>query len=102
MHEHNDGRSFGRDGRVLARGGEMEKEIISMNVRLEGQVQGVGFRDFAVREATHRGLKGWVRNRSDGTVEMVAAGLRAASSMLSAAARPSSFTARPGSLRIAE
>jgi len=54
----------------------MDDEIISMNVRVEGNVQGVGFRDFAVREATGRGLKGWVRNRSDGTVEMVACGLR--------------------------
>ena len=54
----------------------MDDEIISMNVRIEGEVQGVGFRDFAVREANQRGLKGWVRNRSDGTVEMVAAGLR--------------------------
>jgi acylphosphatase len=54
----------------------MDQEIISMNVRLEGDVQGVGFRDYAVKEANNRGLKGWVRNRSDGTVEMVAAGLR--------------------------
>ena len=54
----------------------MDDEIISMNVRVEGNVQGVGFRDFAVREATDRGLKGWVRNRSDGTVEIVACGLR--------------------------
>jgi len=54
----------------------MADEIISMNVRLEGEVQGIGFRDFAVREANHRGLKGWVRNRNDGTVEMVACGMR--------------------------
>ena len=54
----------------------MDNEIISMNVRIEGDVQGVGFRDFAVREANERGLKGWVRNRSDGTIEMVACGLR--------------------------
>jgi acylphosphatase len=54
----------------------MDQELISMNVRLEGEVQGVGLRDFCVREANNRGLKGWVRNRSDGTVEMVVAGLR--------------------------
>jgi acylphosphatase len=54
----------------------MDAEVISMNVRIEGRVQGVGFRDFAIREASHRGLKGWVRNRADGTVEMLAAGLR--------------------------
>jgi acylphosphatase len=54
----------------------MDGEVISMNVRIEGEVQGVGFREFAVREASNRGLKGWVRNRADGTVEILACGLR--------------------------
>ena len=54
----------------------MDSEVISMNLRIEGDVQGVGFRDFAVREASTRGLKGWVRNRGDGTVEVLACGLR--------------------------
>lgn len=52
----------------------MADEIVSMNVRIEGDVQGMGFRDFAVREANSRGLRGWVRNRSDGSVEAVASG----------------------------
>lgn len=52
----------------------MSDEIISMNIRIEGDVQGMGFRDFAVREANARGLKGWVRNRSDGSLEAVASG----------------------------
>ena len=43
-----------------------------MNVRIEGQVQGCGFRDFAVREANARKLRGWIRNRSDGSVEALA------------------------------
>jgi acylphosphatase len=54
----------------------MDDEIISMNIRIEGDVQGVGFREFATREANSRGLKGWVRNRADETVEIVACGLR--------------------------
>jgi acylphosphatase len=54
----------------------MDDEVISMNLRIEGDVQGVGFRDFAAREANNRGLNGWVRNRGDGTVEIVACGLR--------------------------
>ncbi len=54
----------------------MSIEIVSMNVRIEGDVQGCGFRDFAVQQATNFGLKGWVRNRSDGTVEAVAFGPR--------------------------
>ncbi|MSP93721.1 MAG: acylphosphatase [Alphaproteobacteria bacterium] len=45
-------------------------------MRIEGDVQGCGFRDFAVSQATGFGLKGWVRNRSDGTVEAVAFGPR--------------------------
>jgi acylphosphatase len=35
-----------------------------------GRVQGVGFRFAAEREARHRGLAGWVTNRSDGAVEV--------------------------------
>ena len=43
-------------------------------VRIEGRVQGVWFRAWTVEEARARGLRGWVRNRRDGTVEAVFAG----------------------------
>ncbi|MDZ7374852.1 MAG: acylphosphatase [candidate division KSB1 bacterium] len=43
---------------------------------VHGMVQGVGFRYFAYRQATVRGLKGYVRNRPDGTVESVVEGER--------------------------
>jgi acylphosphatase len=46
----------------------------SVRLRIEGIVQGVGFRAFVEREATARGLDGWVRNRRDGGVEAVLAG----------------------------
>ena len=39
-------------------------------------MQGVGFRYFLMREAQRLGLRGWVRNRDDGTVEFVAEGGR--------------------------
>jgi len=37
-------------------------------VRISGRVQGVGYRAFVLREATRRGITGWVRNEPDGTV----------------------------------
>ena len=45
--------------------------ITALHVIMEGRVQGVGFRAYVEREAKTRSLKGWVRNRSDGSVEAV-------------------------------
>lgn len=39
-----------------------------------GRVQGVAFRAAMQREAAALGVRGWVRNRSDGSVEAVIAG----------------------------
>ncbi len=53
-----------------------------------GRVQGVGFRAFLMREAAALSLCGWVRNRSDGSVEALAVGSDAAvASFLDAAGR---------------
>jgi acylphosphatase len=49
-------------------------ETTIFRLRIKGTVQGVGFRDWAIAEAKERGLDGWVRNRSDGSVEMLIAG----------------------------
>ncbi|MEX1294616.1 MAG: acylphosphatase [Candidatus Limnocylindrales bacterium] len=41
---------------------------------VRGHVQGVGFRWYVQREAARLGLDGWVANRQDGSVEVVAEG----------------------------
>lgn len=45
-------------------------------VKVEGRVQGVGYRAWVRSEAVGRGVSGWVRNRSDGSVEIVFQGSR--------------------------
>jgi acylphosphatase len=44
---------------------------VRVRVLVRGSVQGVGFRYATVSRATSLGLGGWVRNRSDGSVEAV-------------------------------
>jgi acylphosphatase len=46
----------------------------SVRVRIEGRVQGVGYRIWVEQAATSLDLDGWVRNRRDGGVEAVFAG----------------------------
>jgi acylphosphatase len=41
---------------------------------VRGRVQGVGYRAACVVEARRFGLSGWVRNRRDGAVEVIAQG----------------------------
>jgi acylphosphatase len=40
------------------------------HIRVVGRVQGVGFRYFAMRHANDYGLKGYVKNLADGSVEV--------------------------------
>ena len=49
----------------------------AIHIRFEGKVQDVGFRKTTQRFARQLGLKGWVKNLSDGSVEMVAWGTQA-------------------------
>jgi acylphosphatase len=46
----------------------------SVRLTITGRVQGVGYRIWAERTARQLGISGWVRNRSDGSVELLANG----------------------------
>ena len=52
----------------------MTASVETLRLRVTGRVQGVGYRLWATRTATNLGLRGWVRNRSDGSVEMLVSG----------------------------
>jgi len=74
----------------------------AVTLRIEGRVQGVGYRWWAVGEAERLGLSGWARNRSDGSVEILAIGapdalaaLERACAVGPPAARVSRVTAGP-------
>jgi acylphosphatase len=49
-------------------------DFTALRLRVEGFVQAVGYRHFAIGEATRLGLDGWIRNRTDGTVEILVSG----------------------------
>ena len=49
----------------------MTDENVRRRVVVHGRVQGVAFRDATRRQASTRGVAGWVANRSDGAVEAV-------------------------------
>jgi acylphosphatase len=49
-------------------------DITSLRLKVEGFVQSVGYRNFAIAEARKLALDGWVRNRFDGTVEILVSG----------------------------
>lgn len=53
-------------------------DFTHLRLRIEGFVQAVGYRNFVIEQATKLGIDGWVRNRSDGTVEVLASGPNAA------------------------
>jgi acylphosphatase len=52
----------------------MAAPIETARLRISGQVQGVGYRLWATRTAASLGLRGWVRNRTDGSVEALVTG----------------------------
>ena len=63
----------------------MERHAVRLIIR--GQVQGVGYRWWAIGQAERLALDGWVRNRRDGSVELLAIGPAAALEALIQACR---------------
>ncbi len=53
-----------------------EIELACLHAIVSGHVQGVGFRAFVQDQAVRLRLAGWVRNRWDGSVEVLAEGER--------------------------
>jgi acylphosphatase len=51
-----------------------ENQNLQLHALIEGRVQGVGFRYFTLKSAKEKNLTGWVRNRRDGRVEVLAEG----------------------------
>ena len=47
---------------------------LQARLSITGRVQGVGYRDWAVATGQRLGLSGWVRNRTDGSVEALVIG----------------------------
>ena len=68
--------------------------------RVRGRVQGVGFRAFVWRSAAELGISGWVRNRLDGSVEVLAAGPEEALDELERRLRSGPRWARVDSLQV--
>jgi acylphosphatase len=52
-------------------------QLVQIHIRVDGHVQGVGFRYFVYDFAQSRAFTGWVRNRHNGEVEILAEGSRA-------------------------
>lgn len=50
--------------------------MVARRFLIQGEVQGVGYRYFALRAASHHDIVGTVRNLDDGSVEVIAEGAR--------------------------
>ena len=76
--------------------------MVTRQIRVSGIVQGVGFRAALREQARSLGVSGWVRNRSDGSVEALAHGAPAAVEALILWARRGPPGARVADVRISE
>ena len=54
----------------------MNAGLVRLRATISGSVQGVGYRQFVLHHAQRLSLHGWVRNRWDRKVELIAEGQR--------------------------
>lgn len=76
--------------------------IVTRQIRVNGLVQGVGYRAAMRDEARRLGVTGWVRNRADGSVEALVQGAPAAVDAIVAWARRGPPAARVADVRVSE
>jgi len=74
----------------------------SVQLRITGRVQGVGYRAWALQIASRLGLRGWVRNRRDGSVEALVIGEGDAVDRMVEACREGPFGARVTDIAVSE
>jgi acylphosphatase len=74
----------------------------TVRLRITGRVQGVGYRLWAIETATSLGLRGWVRNRADGTVELAMTSTQQAIAAMIDACGHGPTGARVREVRVAE
>ena len=53
------------------------EDNLTVNMKITGKVQGVGFRYFVFKQAQELGILGWVNNKPNGDVEALAQGEKA-------------------------
>ena len=74
----------------------------TVRLRITGRVQAVGYRLWATRTAASLGLRGWVRNRADDSVEVLATGAPDAVAAMIEACRQGPRAAQVTEVSVAE
>ena len=74
----------------------------SARLRITGRVQGVGYRAWMMRRAGQLGLRGWVRNRSEGSVEALVTGDEDRVAAMIEACRDGPFGARVSNVAVSD
>jgi acylphosphatase len=92
----------GKRGLGTARLCAMLADMRTVRLQVSGWVQGVGYRAWATRIAAELGLRGWVRNRRDGTVEILATADEEAIAAMIEAARAGPPAARVGAVQVTD